>query len=147
MNGATPRFRSVHLSFSYSSLLGEDYTILTNILPGTQMTLVLNGKGLLLEGSNSKIEDKQVPGSNRLKPPTRKHLPFFGRSRSTHGDPYFWKIQPIQSIFLEDSTHKNVSEVTSPKKVWVLGSLYPFTYLKPKWGPLFCIEKDLVLEG
>ncbi len=30
--------------------------------PGTQMTLVLNGKGLLLEGSNPKIEDKQVPG-------------------------------------------------------------------------------------
>ncbi len=26
------------------------------------MTLVLNGKGLLLEGSNPKIEDKQVPG-------------------------------------------------------------------------------------
>ena len=25
------------------------------------MTLVLNGKGLLLEGSNPKIEDKQVP--------------------------------------------------------------------------------------
>ena len=26
------------------------------------MTHVLNGKGLLLEGSNPKIEDKQVPG-------------------------------------------------------------------------------------
>ena len=26
------------------------------------MNLVLNGKGLLLEGSNPKIEDKQVPG-------------------------------------------------------------------------------------
>ena len=26
------------------------------------MTLVLNGKGFLLEGSNPKIEDKQVPG-------------------------------------------------------------------------------------
>ena len=31
-------------------------------IPGTQMTLVLNGKGLLLEGSTPKIEDKQVPG-------------------------------------------------------------------------------------
>ena len=31
-------------------------------IPGTQMTLVLNGNGLLLEGSNPKIEDKQVPG-------------------------------------------------------------------------------------
>ena len=31
-------------------------------IPGTQMTLVLNGKGLLLEGSDCKIEDKQVPG-------------------------------------------------------------------------------------
>jgi len=28
----------------------------------TQITLVLNGKGLLVEGSNPKIEDKQVPG-------------------------------------------------------------------------------------
>ena len=32
-------------------------------IPGTQMTLVLNGKGLLLEGSNPKIEDKRVPGT------------------------------------------------------------------------------------
>ena len=31
-------------------------------IPGTHMTLVLNGKGLFLEGSNPKIEDKQVPG-------------------------------------------------------------------------------------
>ena len=34
-------------------------------IPGTQMTPVLIGKGLLLEileGSNPKIEDKQVPG-------------------------------------------------------------------------------------
>ncbi len=31
-------------------------------LPGTQMTPVLLGKGLLLEGWNPKIEDKQVPG-------------------------------------------------------------------------------------
>ena len=30
--------------------------------PGTQLTLVLNGRGLLLEGLNTKIEDKQVPG-------------------------------------------------------------------------------------
>ena len=28
------------------------------------MTLVLNGKGLLLEGSNPKIEDQQVPGKS-----------------------------------------------------------------------------------
>ena len=31
-------------------------------IPGTQMTLILIGKGLLLEGSSPKIEDKQVPG-------------------------------------------------------------------------------------
>ena len=31
-------------------------------IPGTQMTPVLIGKGLLFEGSNPKIEDKQVPG-------------------------------------------------------------------------------------
>ena len=30
--------------------------------PGTQMTLVLLEKGLVLEGSTPKIEDKQVPG-------------------------------------------------------------------------------------
>ena len=35
---------------------------ITVYIPGTQMTVVLNGKGLLLEGSNPKIEDKQVPG-------------------------------------------------------------------------------------
>ncbi len=32
-------------------------------IPGTQMTLVLNGKGRILEGCNTKIEDKQVPGT------------------------------------------------------------------------------------
>jgi len=30
--------------------------------PGTQMTLVLIGKDLVLEDSTTKIEDKQVPG-------------------------------------------------------------------------------------
>ena len=30
--------------------------------PRTQMTLILIEKGLVLEGSASKIEDKQVPG-------------------------------------------------------------------------------------
>ena len=32
-------------------------------IPRTQMTLVLLEKGLLLEGSTPKIEDKQVPGN------------------------------------------------------------------------------------
>ncbi len=32
-------------------------------IPGTQMTLVLIGKGLLLEGSTPKTKDKQVPGN------------------------------------------------------------------------------------
>ena len=32
-------------------------------IPGTQMTLVLIGKGLVLEGPWLKIEDKQVPGN------------------------------------------------------------------------------------
>ena len=31
-------------------------------LPRTQMTIVLIGKDLVLEGSTPKIEDKQVPG-------------------------------------------------------------------------------------
>ena len=36
---------------------------LCHYVPGTQMTLVLIGKGLLLEGLIFKIEDKQVPGT------------------------------------------------------------------------------------
>ena len=35
----------------------------TIYIPGTQMTLVLLEKGLVLEGSTPKIEDKQVPGT------------------------------------------------------------------------------------
>ena len=38
------------------------YNIIYIYIPGTQMTLVLNGKGRILEGWNTKIEDKQVPG-------------------------------------------------------------------------------------
>ena len=34
-------------------------------LPGTQMTLVLIGKDLVLEGSTTKLEDKQVPGTKK----------------------------------------------------------------------------------
>ena len=34
-------------------------------VPGTQKTLVLIGKDLVLEGSTTKIEDKQVPGRYR----------------------------------------------------------------------------------
>ena len=33
---------------------------------GTQMTLLLNGKDIFLEGSKPKIEDKQVPGRHIL---------------------------------------------------------------------------------
>ena len=38
------------------------YIFLTLHIPGTQMTLVLIGKDLVLKGSTTKIEDKQVPG-------------------------------------------------------------------------------------
>ena len=31
-------------------------------IPGTQLSLVLIGKDLVLEGSRLKIEDKEVPG-------------------------------------------------------------------------------------
>ncbi len=31
-------------------------------IPGIQMGFILSGKGLVLEGSRPKIEDKQVPG-------------------------------------------------------------------------------------
>ena len=49
--------------FRTNSLLHVLYNWAVYInIPGTQMNLVLNGKGLLLEGSNPKIEDKQVPG-------------------------------------------------------------------------------------
>ena len=41
------------------------HTYIYIYIPGTQMTIVLNGKGLLLEGSDPKIEDKQVPGIYR----------------------------------------------------------------------------------
>ena len=34
----------------------------TQYIPGTQMTIVLIGKDLVLKGSTTKIEDKQVPG-------------------------------------------------------------------------------------
>ena len=45
-------------------------------LPGTQMTIVLIGKGLVLEASTTKIEDKQVPGIYRgpMGPPDHGHL-------------------------------------------------------------------------
>ena len=39
---------------------GEKFCV--EMLPGTQMTPVLTGKDLVLEGSTTKIEDKQVPG-------------------------------------------------------------------------------------
>ena len=43
-------------------------------IPGTPMTLILNGKGLLLEGSTTKIEDKQVPGRERERERERIHI-------------------------------------------------------------------------
>ena len=48
--------------FQGQMMLWESRSIFEWYVPGTQMTLVLVGKGLLLEGSNPKIEDKQVPG-------------------------------------------------------------------------------------
>ena len=42
----------------FLQLKGYDFWLYTC----TQMTLVFNVKGLLLEGSNPKIEDKRVPG-------------------------------------------------------------------------------------
>ena len=46
------------------------------------MTLVLNGKGLLLEGSNPKIEDKQVPGIYIYIPKCFQHHPSMVALRS-----------------------------------------------------------------
>ena len=44
-------------------------------IPGTQMTLALIGKGLLLEGSNLKTKDKQVAGTFKPKYGEKK-IPF-----------------------------------------------------------------------
>ena len=46
--------------YQVQRLVGLDF--LRIHVPRTQMTLVLNGTGLFLWGSNPKIEDKQVPG-------------------------------------------------------------------------------------
>ena len=48
------------------------------------MTPVLNGKGLLLEASNPKIEDKQVPGINYL-----ESQPSYGGFFTTPSEKYF----------------------------------------------------------
>ena len=64
------------------------------------MTLVLNGKGLLLEGSNPKIEDKQIPGAyvprTQMEPPCfdRKFRPRFRggltfKKKGHEGAPWF----------------------------------------------------------
>jgi len=47
----------------YKPLPLDDYPLIYIYIPGTQMTLVLIGKDLVvLKGSTTKIEDKQVPG-------------------------------------------------------------------------------------
>ena len=52
------------------------FEIWNHHLPGTQMSLVLIGKGLLLEGwsPKSKTGDKQVPGSS-ITPTTKEYQP------------------------------------------------------------------------
>ena len=52
-----------HLSAKFENILRAIIWRLFSLLtPGTQRILVLNGNSLLFEGSNQKIEDKQVPG-------------------------------------------------------------------------------------
>ena len=50
----------------YTTILNKNiqkkYNVYNVYIPGTQMTLVLIGKDLVLKGSTTKIEDKQVPG-------------------------------------------------------------------------------------
>ena len=74
-------------------------------LPGTQMTLILIGKGLLLEGSSPKIEDKQVRGIDWT--PTNSGLCFFFRfsqlpprsfSRSCFDSSVWRWTQPAQPV-------------------------------------------------
>ena len=51
----------LHVCSSFGSNLW--YNVGKYSIPGTQMTLVLIGKDLVLKGSTTKIEDKQVPGT------------------------------------------------------------------------------------
>ena len=53
---------SVTLDLSTKRWVHKNHWNSKLFIPGTQMTPVLIGKGLLFEGSNPKIEDKQVPG-------------------------------------------------------------------------------------
>ena len=57
------------------------------------MTLVLNGKGLLLEGSDPKIEDKQVPGEYMI-------LGFLSFSQKTN-NMNAWKFDYSNKRFFE----------------------------------------------
>ena len=57
-------------------------------IPGTQMTPVLIWKGLLFEGSNPKIEDKQVPGIYIYK----QHLYIYTLTVGIHN---FFNLHPI----------------------------------------------------
>ena len=58
------RFSGDVPSFSGGSIpyTAFDIYIIYIYIPGTQMTLVLIAKVIVLEGGSPKIEDKQVPG-------------------------------------------------------------------------------------
>ena len=48
--------------FSLARVIYTWQRLIYNYIPETQMTLVLIGKDLVLEGSTPKIENKRVPG-------------------------------------------------------------------------------------
>ena len=64
--GSSARHSGTRTSFPSSLAKCMNPYAFFEIIPGTQMTPVLTGKDLVLEGSTTKIEDKQVPGICKL---------------------------------------------------------------------------------
>ena len=79
-------------------------------IPGTQMTLVLLEKGLVLEGSTIKIEDKQVPGPGIPKTIIIFSVVFFpvktmfyilrGFNWQNPGDCYFYSLRLAGDLYI-----------------------------------------------
>ncbi len=95
-------------------------------VPGTQMTLVLNGKGLLLEGSDPKIEDKQVPGEYMI-------LGFLSFSQKTN-NMNAWKFDYSNKRFFESPPSQMIRPWFLKKKVWQLEVIQAVTFWSPNAG-------------
>ena len=91
------------------------------------MTPVLIGKGLLLEGSNPKIEDKQVPGNYTAQLHGESLRGFFFVA---HLDVFFSSFHPSLSAVIE-----------SPRSA---GGVHSRGLIKPGWGVLGGAEDFLL---